>query len=136
MTNMPNEPKSYTFFQNASSDAFEKARALRKNGTKAEDKLWQAVRNRKIDGLKFRRQHPFYIYIFDFYCHKAKLAIEIDGGYHDLPKQKTLDIERTDRIREMGISELRFTNENVINQFDMVCESIINSCNNIIAKDR
>ena len=131
---MENE-KLYSMNAGAKPELFRFAARLRLEMTEPEKKIWTFLKDNP-SGLKFRRQHPFYIYIFDFYCHKAKLAIEIDGGYHDLPKQKTLDIERTDRIREMGISELRFTNENVINQFDMVCESIINSCNNIIAKDR
>jgi very-short-patch-repair endonuclease len=62
---------------------YEYARDLRKVQTAAEEKLWQALRNGKLCNLKFRRQHAFDNYILDFYCHKIKLAIEVDGGIHN-----------------------------------------------------
>jgi very-short-patch-repair endonuclease len=99
--------------------------------TETEQKLWTFLAE-KPAGLKFRRQHPFHIYIFDFYCHKAKPVIEIDGGYHNLPKQKIKDKERKSTIAEMGISELRFTNEEVMQDFGFVTFAVLNQCNNII----
>jgi very-short-patch-repair endonuclease len=113
MTHMPHEPKNYTFFQSASNDAFEKARALRKNGTKAEDILWQAVRNRKIGGLKFRRQHPFEEFILDFYCNEKNLVLEIDGDYHLSSEQKEYDENRAGFLEQHGLKVLRITNEEV-----------------------
>lgn len=124
MTNMPNEPKSYTFFQNASNDAFEKARALRKNGTMAEDQLWQAVRNRKIDGLKFRRQHPFEEFILDFYCPEKNLVLEIDGDYHLTSEQMEYDQNRARFLEQHGLKVLRFTNEEVENELEYVLARI------------
>jgi very-short-patch-repair endonuclease len=110
---MPHESKNYTFFQSASNDAFEKARALRKNGTKAEDILWQAVRNRKIGGLKFRRQHPFEEFILDFYCNEKNLVLEIDGDYHLSSEQKEYDENRAGFLEQHGLKVLRITNEEV-----------------------
>lgn len=56
--------------------------------TEAEDILWKHLRNKKLNGLKFRRQHPLDIFIADFYCHEKKLVIELDGGIHDILEQK------------------------------------------------
>jgi len=65
------------------------AKKLRKNQTEAEDLLWQLLRNRQLNNLKFRRQHPLKVgFILDFYCAEAKLGIEIDGGYHSRTEQK------------------------------------------------
>ena len=79
----------------------------------------------KQEGFKFKRQDPFSRYILDFYCHKAKLSIEIDGKYHDIPKQKELDEIRTIEIENRGIKEIRFTNEEVMNEFEAVKDSIL-----------
>jgi len=122
---MPHESKNYTFFQSASNDAFEKARALRKNGTKAEDILWQAVRNRKIGGLKFRRQHPFEEFILDFYCNEKNLVLEIDGDYHLSSEQKEYDENRTGFLEQHGLKVLRITNEEVEKNLAVVLARII-----------
>jgi len=68
--------------QNANANTFHKARWLKENETPAEKLLWEQLKGKKLDGFKFRRQHPLGKYILDFYCHTKKLAIEIDGGYH------------------------------------------------------
>ena len=67
-------------------------RALRKQPTSSEDYLWQALRNRKLAGLKFLRQHPFGPSIVDFYCHEKRLVVEVDGGIH-----KQRDMKEKDR---------------------------------------
>ena len=103
----------------AKPELFRFAEKLRANMTEAEKKLWDFLRL-KPEGFKFRRQHPFSRYILDFYCHRAALAIEIDGEYYQLPKQKKLDITRTKGIEDLGIKEIRFTNAEVINQFEKV----------------
>ena len=103
----------------AKPELFRFAAKLRANMTEPEKKLWNFLRL-KLNGFKFRRQHPFGQYILDFYCHRAKLAIEIDGKYHESPEQKKLDKTRTSEIENSGIKELRFTNEEVINQFEEV----------------
>ncbi len=68
---------------------YELAKQLRNNQTEAEVFLWNNLNSLKILGVNFRfkRQHPILYFIADFYCHKAKLIIEVDGGYHDLPEQ-------------------------------------------------
>jgi very-short-patch-repair endonuclease len=90
---------------------------LRKNMTKAEVKLWEYLKTKPF-GYKFRRQHPIYIYILDFYCHKLKISIEVDGGYHNSSEQVVKDNERKNYLENMGITEYRFTNSEVLNQFD------------------
>lgn len=69
-----------------------------------------ALSDKKL-GAKFRRQHPFGRFILDFYCHEKKLAIEIDGGYHLDEAQQQYDALRTEYLREMGVREIRFSNE-------------------------
>ena len=73
------------------SDLLAFARELRQNETDAERLLWRLLRNRSLAGAKFRRQHPFPPYVLDFYCHELKLAIELDGGQHNLPEGRLHD---------------------------------------------
>ena len=85
----------------------------RKNPTEAECVLWNVLKTKGI-GLKFRRQHIIEDFIVDFYCNEKKLVIELDGGYHRMPEQMKRDKERTLRLRDLGYTELRFTNEQVL----------------------
>jgi very-short-patch-repair endonuclease len=71
-----------TMFYGASPNTFDLARLLRNNMTEAEIILWDKLKNRNIFKARFQRQHPVGIFIVDFYCHKYKLAIEIDGEIH------------------------------------------------------
>lgn len=82
--------------------------------TDAELLLWEKLKGNKFHGLKFRRQHPISNYIADFYCHKLKLIIEIDGGYHQIEEQKKYDKERTVNLNFNDIKVLRFSNEEII----------------------
>lgn len=102
------------------------ARQNRKNATPAEDKLWQEIRNRKIHGFKFRRQHPINGFIPDFVCLPKKLIIEIDGAYHDEADQKKYDELRTKWLAATKYSILRFTNDEVIDNTERVVETIGN----------
>jgi very-short-patch-repair endonuclease len=104
--------------------AYEYARDLRKVQTKAEAKLWQALRNGKVCDLKFRRQHAFDDYILDFYCHTMKLAIEVDGAVHNDPEVAAYDIIRTKNLNENGITVLRFTNDEVEKNLKSVIQKI------------
>ncbi|MEH6408568.1 MAG: endonuclease domain-containing protein, partial [Leeuwenhoekiella sp.] len=70
------------------------ARLLRQEQTEAEKELWELLRNRKFENLKFRRQHPLKDYIVDFFCKELNLIIELDGGYHNEPQQKEKDESR------------------------------------------
>jgi very-short-patch-repair endonuclease len=109
----------------ATPKVFRNASKLRKNTTEAEIKLWEYLKTKPL-GLKFRRQHPIAGFVLDFYCHKLKLSIEVDGGYHLKKEQKEKDIERTAYLNSVGIIEYRFTNQEILNQFDKSIE-LINS---------
>lgn len=85
---------------NASPIVFERAKLLRQNETPAEKKLWKYLKNKQLDGIKFRRQHPIGRYILDFYCHKTKLGVEIDGGYHQDKLQQWVDKDRTKYLEQ------------------------------------
>jgi very-short-patch-repair endonuclease len=99
-----------------------KARELRKNMTPAEEILWSNLKDKKISGLHFRRQHPYGMYILDFYCNKIDLAIEVDGKIH-LSKIK-YDKEREEYLKSSGVEVLRFKNEEIINNIDSVISRI------------
>lgn len=114
----------YEFYFGATVETKAQATELRKNRTYAEKVLWQLLRNRKLGNLKFRRQHPVSIFILDFYCHEKRLAIEVDGGIHNSPDQKEWDDNRTFELNELGITVLRFTNEEVVDRTKEVVKSI------------
>lgn len=97
---------------------------LRQQSTEAEKLLWTELRNKKINGLKFRRQHPIDKFIVDFYCHEKKLAIELDGGVHDKKVNKEYDEARTAMLAGLNVIVLRFKNEDVINNMKDVLEKI------------
>ena len=105
-------------------DILERARTLRKNCTPAEKLLWERLRARKLRGYNFRRQHPIFSYILDFYCHKAKLAIEIDGEQHEETQVKEYDTKRVIHLKKQGISILRFKNSEVSNDINSVQQQI------------
>ena len=108
------------------------ARELRKNRTPAEKILWQKLRNRMFSDLKFLRQHPIFykwdkklkFFIADFYCHDIKLVIEIDGKIHD--KQKNYDQIRSEIINIKNIKVIRFTNNEIFSNIDMVLRKLKN----------
>ncbi len=98
------------------------ARELRVRQTDAENLLWGLLRNRRLLGSKFRRQYPINPYILDFYCHEAKLAVELDGGQH--AEQRHYDQQRTAQLESCGILVLRFWNNEVLQQVESVLEKI------------
>ncbi len=85
------------------------ARKLRKNLTKEERELWKRIRNRKVYGV-FRRQHVIEPYIVDFYHHKARLVIELDGGQHNDEQNRRYDKRRTRFLESRGLDVVRFWN--------------------------
>ena len=113
-------------WKGAPSDSFSKAQFLRRNETKAEKLLWEKLRNNQLEGLKFRRQHPVNIYIADFYCHKFKLIIELDGDYHNQEEQKQKDEVRTEVLRLNDLKIIRFKNEEVEQDINQVLTTIKN----------
>ena len=108
----------------AKPSTHEHARELRQKSTEAEQKLWALLRNRKLKGKKFRRQHAIANYVLDFYCHEAKLAIELDGNFRKEADANEYDGTRTSSLNEIGITVLRFWNEEVINHTDKVLQKI------------
>jgi very-short-patch-repair endonuclease len=103
---------------------YEYSRELRQVSTEAEELLWAELRNRKLNGLKFRRQHPIDKYIADFYCHERKLVIELDGAVHDAKENADYDKARTFELKDLGINVLRFRNDEVINRLECVLQKI------------
>ena len=98
------------------------ARRLRKDSTSCEDMLWRQLRDRKLGGLKFRRQVPIAGFIVDFCCYDLGLTIEIDGKHH--LDQLATDAARSKAIESHGFIELRFTNDEVKERLDWVIEEI------------
>ncbi len=103
------------------------AKQNRKNATPAEDKLWQELRDRKINGYNFRRQHPINGFIPDFVCLEKKLIIEIDGEYHNNDEQIKYDELRTKWLGENKYRLIRFTNVEVLNKLNWVIGEIGNN---------
>ena len=98
------------------------SQSLRKNQTKEETRLWyQFLRKYSVP---FRRQYVIGDYIVDFYCHRAHLAIELDGSQHFEKEMLEKDKERTNYLNSKGVFVLRFSNADVLNKFSNVCEKI------------
>lgn len=99
-----------------------KARRLRETMTDAERRLWLLLRDRRLDGYKFRRQHPIGRFIVDFACVDVGLVIEVDGGQHCGNKA---DEERTKWLESQGWRVVRFWNNDVLTNIEGVAESIL-----------
>lgn len=99
------------------------ARRLRRQATEPEDIIWELLRNRRLGGLKFRRQVPLLGYTVDFLCIDRKLIVEIDGRQHDWERE--YDAARTVEIERHGFTVLRFSNAQVLNDRDGVMAAII-----------
>ena len=102
----------------------EHARSLRRNQTDAEKKLWYHLRDRRLDGWKFRRQHSVGPYVLDLYCADAKLVIEVDGGQHDYDEHRNHDEKRTAYLISQGLNVMRFWNNEVMENTVGVLEAI------------
>ena len=111
-------------FYGAVPSVFEKAKMLRENMTEAEKILWQHLSNNKMEGFRFKAQHPIGKFVADFYCHKAKLVIEVDGKYHEETEQREYDENRSDAIEHFDIKIIRFANEQVYYTIDLVLAEI------------
>ena len=104
------------------------SRQLRKEQTAQEAKLWKHLRNRKLDGLKFRRQHPIGSYITDFCCMEKRLIIELDGNHHTEPEQAEYDKERDEALCAQGYTILRLWNNELEKDLDCVLKIISELC--------
>ncbi|HZX69865.1 MAG TPA: endonuclease domain-containing protein [Rhodanobacter sp.] len=101
----------------------DRARGLRQNMTDAEQKLWYRLRNRQLNGQKFRRQHEIDHYIVDFVSNKAMLIVELDGGQH--AEQVGYDEHRTRHLQARGYRVLRFWNNEALTNIESVLEVIL-----------
>lgn len=100
------------------------AKKLRRQSTPTEIKLWAQLRSRRFLGLKFRRQSPLGSYIVDFVCIEKKLIIEIDGGQHNENNQRDYDQRRTAFLNGLGYTVIRFWNNEILWQFDVVMDQL------------
>ena len=105
----------------------ERARTLRKQMTPPELRLWTVLKSRP-EGFKFRRQHPLGSYIFDFFCHEAAVAIEIDGLAHELCSNPQRDARRDAWVAEHGVRTLRFRATDVRDNLEGVLITIVGEC--------
>lgn len=103
---------------------FKYAQQLRANETKAEKFLWWFLSSKQMEGVKFRRQHPLKKYAVDFYNDDLRLGIEVDGKYHESEAQKIKDAKREAVLERYGITLLRFTNEQVLQNIQFVLDEI------------
>jgi len=103
----------------------DEARELRKKQTLAEDALWEMLRNRKLDGLKFRRQHQIGDYIVDFFCPEHGLIIELDGAVHSRPERQRHDAKRDAYLKSLGYTVLRIANNCVFDDTENTLMQIL-----------
>jgi very-short-patch-repair endonuclease len=104
------------------------AKNLRKSSTDAERLMWNHLRMKQMEGLKFRRQQPIDSYIVDFVCFENRLIIEVDGGQHASERGK--DIERDNHLTKNGFRVLRFWNNEVFTNIEGVLEVVRANCLN------
>ena len=109
----------------APPSSFGKAKILRARQTKTEGLLWGKLKKNGL-GVKFRRQHPMAGFVVDFYCHKARLVVELDGEYHNITSQKELDREREKVLEGFELKILRFDDNEILNNLDSVIDEIKN----------
>ncbi|HCE54174.1 MAG: hypothetical protein APF83_03500 [Lutibacter sp. BRH_c52] len=119
-------------WKGAPTISFLKANELRDKMTLSERQLWSELEKNKLLGIKFRRQHPIGVYIVDFYAHKLKLIIELDGKYHQNKKQQILDDERTIFLEFNGLKVIRFKNEEILENMETVIQRIENEISSLI----
>ncbi len=101
------------------------AKRLRRDQTDAERTLWFRLRDRRLSGLKFKRQMPIHHYVVDFCCSDVRLIVELDGGQHGVCAEA--DAARTKRLEELGYLVLRFWNNDVLTNIDGVLETIVST---------
>ncbi len=116
-------------FYGASPEIHNRARELRKNKTFFERKLWNELRNKKMEGCRFRTQHPISQFIVDFYCHKLKLVIEVDGEVPKSLDSREYDNGRTFELEAFGLKVIRFENWEIEKELENVIDQIRSSLN-------
>jgi len=100
----------------AEKRTFQRARQLRGDLSLPEVILWDCLRGRRLDGLRFRRQHPVGPYVLDFYHAEGKLAVEVDGAHHDVREQISHDLRRDNWLAEHGVRVMRIAARDVLDE--------------------
>ena len=118
-------------FYGANKSIFLRAIELRNNMTEAEKILWQELKKKEIFKARWKRQHPIDIFVVDFYCHKYKLAIEVDGEIHLDEEIREHDDGRAHDIEKLGIKILRFKNKEVFENIESVKNRILHEINSL-----
>jgi len=95
---------------------------MRQETTPAERKLWERLRSKRLDGFKFRAQHPVGPFILDFWCPAKKLVVEVDGDIH--ARSRAYDRARTEQLEAHDYTVIRFTNDQVMEDIESVVEEI------------
>lgn len=117
------------FIRGATLQIREATNRLRHQLTPAEKILWERLRHKQINGLKFRCQHPVGSFILDFYCPSLRLVIEVDGTSHN--DRKEYDQFRTQKLGEYGYRVIRFRNEEILSNVDGVIAQISCYCHDL-----
>ena len=120
------------YWRGASPELHDWARENRNTPTSAEEALWEVLRGRRLNGLRFRRQHAYETFIFDFYCAEHRLIIEVDGGYHDEDFQTEKDTERDAYLFGMGFRIVRLPNHEVLHHSLAAQNKILKALNRIV----
>ena len=102
------------------------ARDLRRDQTDAERKMWSILRDRRFDGFRFRRQVPVAGYIVDYYCMRAGIVVELDGGQNLDPEHVRYDRDRTAHLNELGVQVVRFADDEVLKFREAVKQALYN----------
>jgi very-short-patch-repair endonuclease len=118
---------------NRNIELVSKARLLRNNMTRAEIILWSRLREKKINGYKFRRQQPIFDYIVDFYCPQLKLIIEVDGEIHSLNENSKYDLKRDNILKINGYHIIRLTNLEIETELNSTINKIISFISEILS---
>jgi very-short-patch-repair endonuclease len=108
---------------------YQRAAWMRRHLTAPEARLWRCLKGGKLEGFKFRRQHPLGPYILDFYCMAAKVAIEVDGAVHETPERMLHDRRRTAWLEEQGVRVLRYPALSIRDNLEGVLAGILFAVN-------
>ncbi|CAM2876009.1 endonuclease domain-containing protein [Brevundimonas diminuta] len=106
------------------SSRTDRTRGLRQSAGRAEERAWGALRGGRIEGHKFRRQHPVGPYFADFACDRLRLIIEIDGGVHRLDDVAARDVQRQQALEALGWTVIRVTNDQVFEAPEFLVEAV------------
>jgi very-short-patch-repair endonuclease len=120
---------------NRTEEKTKRARGLRRTATEVEMRMWSKLRGGRLDGLSFRRDVAAGAYVLDFYCPQLRLSIELDGSQHGELEHQARDEKRSAWLRDCGVTELRFWNNDITQNLPGVLEAILSAANELRAGD-